>query len=260
MSYIVVFTGEIRTHFERRKAIAALGGEFGLSFSQIKALMASSRSQLKKTVDRAEASRFIQKLWNAGWHSRLYLDSELIHCSKTSVENGGSPLPVVMDKLHCGDPQLLLCAPRNWVPCDNLNPNAEIQVGNTDLNRYLIVLAQKRSELPVTLSLTDYADAQMQQCLAKVSDGQLVSGPKVLEREWQTGLLYEMCANVGNDSVQYMVAFFQGKMSFYTLFLWTSLQSFAQAKVEFIQIVATFQAPEEGVTTTENKGSAVIAV
>ncbi|WP_226643369.1 hypothetical protein [Microbulbifer variabilis] len=141
-----------------------------------------------------------------------------------------------------------------------MNPNAEIQAGNTELNRYLIVLGQKRSELPVTLSLTDYAHAQMQQCLAKVSDGRLVSGPQALERDWQTGILYEMCANIGNDSVQYMVAFFQGKMSFYTLFLWTSLQSFAQAKTEFIQIVAAFQAQDEDVTTTENKASAVIAV
>ncbi|WP_445357834.1 hypothetical protein ACJJIC_01555 [Microbulbifer sp. ANSA002] len=260
MSYIVVFTGEIRALFERRKAISALGSEFGFSFTQIKALMASSRSQLRKTADRAEACRFVQKLWVAGWHSKLFLDSDLLHSTKESVERGASHLPVVMGKLHCEGSQLQLCVPRNWVVCNNLNPNAEIQAGDTELNRYLIVLEQKRTELPEELSLTDYAEAQMQQCLSKVSNGNLLSGPQVLERDWQMGLLYEMSANVGKDSVQYMVVFFRGKESFYTLFLWTSLQSFAQAKTEFIQIVASFQCSPESETTAESKASAVIAV
>ncbi|WP_299580761.1 hypothetical protein [uncultured Microbulbifer sp.] len=260
MSYIVVFTGEIRAHFERRRAIAALGSEFGFSFTQIKALMASSHSQLKKTDDRAEACRFIQMLWMGGWHSRLYLDSELIHCTRESVESGGAEFPVVLDKLHSRDSRLSLCAPRSWALCDYLNSNAEIQAGNTDLNRYLIVLAQERSELPPSLTLTDYAHAQMQQCLSKVTSGRVVNGPEALRREWQAGLLYEMRADVGDESVQYMVAFFQGEERFYTLFLWTALQSYAEAKIEFIQIVGSCRIVLSEEDTAENKGSAVIAV
>ncbi|WP_444945817.1 hypothetical protein ACJJIP_19335 [Microbulbifer sp. VTAC004] len=260
MSYVVVFTGEIRKLYERRRAIAALDSDFGFSFSQIKALMASSRSRLKKTDDRAEACRFMHKLWNSGWHSQLYLDVELLHCTKASSESGGSELPVVLGKLHSTDPGISVSAPRSWSSCDNLNPGAVIQAGNVEANRYLIVLAQNRSELPTELTLADYGEAQMKQCLEKVAGGERLSGPDPVEHSWQTGLLYEMSANIGQDSVQYLVAFFQNSQSFYTLFLWTDLQSFTQSKVEFIQVVATFQSLHPDSGTAENKGSAVITV
>ncbi|BBM01002.1 hypothetical protein [Microbulbifer sp. GL-2] len=241
MSYVVVFTGEIRKHFERRRAIAALGSEFGFSFSQIKALMASSRSQLKKSSDRADVCRFMHKLWNSGWHSQLFIDVELLHCTRVSSESGEPELPVVLGKLHTTDPDISISAPRSWHSCDNLNPSAVIQAGNIEANRYLIVLAQDRSELPAELTLADYGEAQMKQCLGKVAGGELLYGPELIERAWQTGILYEMRANIGRDSVQYLVAFFQSTQSFYTLFLWTDLQGFTQSKTEFIQVVATFQ-------------------
>ncbi|MFA0810273.1 hypothetical protein [Microbulbifer epialgicus] len=260
MSYFVVFTGEIRGYFERRRAIAALGSEFHFSFSQIKALLASSRSQLKKTNDRVEASRFIQKLWNSGWHSQLYLGAELLHCTKTSSERGESELPIVLGKLSSVDPRITISAPRGWRSCDNLNPSAIIQAGNVEANRYLIVLAQDRSELPSGLTLADYGEAQMKQCLGKVTNGEILRGPEAIEWPWQSVIVYEMCASIGRESIQYLVAFSQSAQCFYTAFLWTDSQSIQQAKIEFIQIVATFKYLPMGEEVAENKSSAVIAV
>ncbi|WHI44529.1 hypothetical protein ACJJIW_04790 [Microbulbifer sp. JMSA004] len=241
MSYGIVFTGEIRSSVERRYAIAALGREFGLGFSQIKGLLTGTKSQIKITDDRVEACQLMQKFWEAGWHTQLNLDDHLIHCTAKSSNCGGSPLPPALEFMGNAAGTISIGIPVGWQKFDNLNGEAVIQAGNPELNRYLIVLKQDRSQLPQELSVDHFGKAQIEQCLTRVDNGALISGPEPLISNTQNGHIYEMSAEVTKTPVRYLVTFFECQDSFYSVFLWSSLENFENSRSEFLHIFATFK-------------------
>ncbi|AWF79614.1 hypothetical protein BTJ40_01515 [Microbulbifer sp. A4B17] len=241
MSYGIVFTGEIRDSVERRYAIAALGREFGLGFSQIKGLLTGAKSQIKTTDDRREACQLMKKFWEAGWHTQLCLNDQPIHCTEKSSNYGDPPLPPALEFLENREGTISIGIPIGWREFDNLNREAVIQAGSAELSRYLIVLRQDRSQLPQGLSVDHFGKAQIQQCLARVENGALVSGPDPLISNIQNGHIYEMSADITKTPVRYLVTFFQCQHSFYSVFLWSSLESFEKSRSEFLHIFATFK-------------------
>ncbi|MCO1332934.1 hypothetical protein MO867_01150 [Microbulbifer sp. OS29] len=242
MSYKVIFTGEIRGSAERRHAIAALGREFGLGFGQIKGLLAGLNPQIKVTEDRGEACQMMKKFWLAGWHTQLCLGDQLMHCTVKSSNSGDPPLPSAFDYLQSVDKAISIGVPSGWQAFDNLNNEAELQAGSAQSNRYLIVLRQLRKQLPQSLTIDEFGTAQIQQCLARVANGKLISGPRSTQSNDLQGCVFEMSADVANTPVCYQVTFFQNQESFYSVFLWSDQESFPKSKIEFVQIFATFKA------------------
>ncbi|WP_444959154.1 hypothetical protein [Microbulbifer sp. ZKSA002] len=241
MSYRIIFTGEIRGSVERRYAIAALGREFGLGFSQIKGLLTGAKSQIKATEDRREACQLMKKFWEAGWHTQLCLGDQLIHCTEKSSNCGDPPLPPALEFLESTDGTVSIGIPAGWQGFDNLNREAVIQAGSSELSRYLIVLKQDRSLLPHDLSIEHFGKAQIHQCLTRVENGVIISGPEPLISNSQNGHIYEMSAEVVKTPVRYLVTFFQSPDSFYSVFLWSSLENFEKSRSEFLHIFATFK-------------------
>ncbi|WP_445363023.1 hypothetical protein ACJJIQ_21800 [Microbulbifer sp. ANSA003] len=240
MSYGIIFTGEKRSSVERRYAIAALGREFGLNFSQIKGLLTGVKSQIKSTDDRGEARQLVNKFWLAGWHTQLYQNDQLIHCTAKSSNYGESPLPPTLTFLEDKEGTISIGVPSGWQKFDSLNREAVIQAGSPELSRYLIVLRQERSQLPQGLLLDHFGKAQIQQCLTRVENGVLISGPEVLRGGNHSGHIYEMSADITETPVHYLVTFFQCQDSFYSVFLWSSIQDSERSRTEFLHIFTTF--------------------
>ncbi|WP_444929357.1 hypothetical protein ACJJIF_16175 [Microbulbifer sp. SSSA002] len=196
----------------------------------------------------------MQKFWEAGWHTQLCLGDHLIHCTEKSSNCGDPPLPPVLEFLEGVGGAISIGVPAGWREFNNLNREAVIQAGSSELSRYLIVLRQDRSQLPQQLSLEQFGRAQIQQCLTRVKDGVLISGPEPLMGNRRDGHIYEMCADVANTPVRYLVTFFQCQSSFYSVFLWSSQEGFEKSRSEFLHILATFKV----VTSVDSCDSTVV--
>lgn len=259
MSYEVVFTGELREGFSRRQGIDTLCHQFSLNFEQVKSLLSGGRRVIKKADELSRAERIIKLLWEGGWQAELYRGADLVlrmgemqgqleggaeeggtRSSATEVdagtEEGGGP---DMVNHSSADSAVSIAAPASWQLCSDLNPNALLQLGCRESHHYMVVLRQARAELPGGLSLEQYAAAQLQECAARVSAGALLSGPEEIDHPLQRARASEMAAQLGEVSIQYLIAHFQGVDNFYTLFLWCDQREFEMQKPVFNRVVSS---------------------
>ncbi|MFC6634132.1 hypothetical protein [Microbulbifer taiwanensis] len=254
MSYEVVFTGALRDGFSRRQGIEFLGRQFALGFAQIKHLLSGARRVVKRVPEREKAERVIRELWRGGWHAELQLGDRVLYRTDQSQDLN---IEEAETNRHSNS-RVSICLPPSWKPCSDLNPNAVFQAGERDRHHYIVILQQPRRDLPTSLSLANYGAAQLQQCLARVSAGQVVSGPEATEHVQGPACISEMSAQLNGPSIQYLVAHFQCPEYFYTIFLWCEQREFGEKKQEFLRIVESFR--EGGAEeVAEENGTGVLA-
>lgn len=246
MSFRVIFTGSLRDGFNRRRGIESLGKQFALGFDQIKYLLSGAHRVVKCVEDRRQAERIVKALWDGGWHTELHLDNRVVfrtnQVQKPSFQDPGLGLvgPSLV-RVRGRDSPVSAVIPESWQPCTDLNPNAVLQVGDRNAHHYMIVLMQAREELPAGLALPDYSVAQLQQCLARLASGRLLSGPEMVEHGDSPACTSEISARLDTTAIQYLVAHFQCERYFHTLFLWCSQREFPQQKPLFQRMVAGFR-------------------
>lgn len=240
MSFLVVFTGELREGFSRRRGIEALAQRFNLGFEEIKRLLAGNRQTVKRVSSREQAEKVVHSLWSGGWHSELLEDGRVVFRTDRPEQE---PLQTAAedDSLPASDDSFSVRLPDDWQQCEGLNPQALLQAGDLQRHRYLVVLKQPAGELPRALALSDYCAAQLQQCIEKVREGRLCSEPQPLLEARLPAYAGEMIALVGEVEIQYLVASLQSDDCFYTLFLWCERGEFEGQRESFSEIVAGFR-------------------
>lgn len=254
MSFEVVFTGALRDGFSRRQGIDTLCHKFGLDFGQVKSLLCGSRRVVKRAGERRQAEKIVRALWDGGWHSELLLDNRVVFRTGEARHRGRAAAGPDMVRHYSADSTMSLYVPRSWQPCTDLNPCALLQAGDRERHHYVVILKQARRELPPALTLSAYAAGQLQQCVSRVSAGQLLSGPATGRHEQLPLCTAEMSAQLDGTAIRYRIAHFQCEQNFYTIFLWCDGRDFAQQRSIFSRIISSFSvvtgAPEsEGMGT-----------
>ncbi|SHF77937.1 hypothetical protein SAMN04487965_2681 [Microbulbifer donghaiensis] len=241
MYFEVVFTGVLRDGFTRRRGIEALANQFSLDFHQIKRLLSGARCIVKRTQDRHRAERIVNTLWDGGWHSELYQGDRILWCSSQSQGEGAPLVRAGMIRSFSADSSISLSLPASWQTCDDLNPHALFQRGDRLSHQYVVVLRQDKAELPKTLTLTDYSAAQLQQCYAKVSAGQIHGEPVPLGNSTYATYTVQLSAELGNVPIRYLLGCVGDKSWYYTIFLWCEARVFAGKLRLFEQLIRDFR-------------------
>ncbi|MFV8783884.1 hypothetical protein ACNKU7_15810 [Microbulbifer sp. SA54] len=251
MPFQVVFTGCARDDFDRREGIKHLSEKFKLSFQQINKLLASGKSVIKKVDDRHMADKLVTKLWNAGWHSEIRNDQEVIlttaswpedaaltvHAgqgAETSVE-AEQPRNTTLAGEDCS-----VVVPQSWSVLQDLNRSAVLQAGDLALNQYLVVLKQNASDIAVANGVEDYCAAQIAQCANRVSAAEILVRATPLDREDCMGAFGEVSAEVAGIAVQYLIACVKFGDTIYTMFLWCERKDFEAVRTDFWNIAHGF--------------------
>ncbi|MCX2780336.1 hypothetical protein [Microbulbifer thermotolerans] len=244
MSFEIVFTGVLREGFSRRQGIDTLCHRFGLNFEQVKRLLSGSRQVIKRVEKRQQADEVMYTLWQGGWNTELLLDNCVIFRSEVAQ--------TCLKRQYSSDQAVSIGLPDVWQCRDDLNPRAVLQAGDGDRHQYVVILKQARQELPPALTLPSYATAQLQQCLARVEEGQLLSGPSPSESETLPLYVSEMSAKLDGTSIHYIVAHFQSQHNFYAIFLWCEGNTFDEQRKLFSQIVSSFCLEKEMLQVAES--------
>ncbi|WP_250460133.1 hypothetical protein [Microbulbifer litoralis] len=256
MSFRVVFTGELREGFSRRRGIESLAQRFNLGFEEIKRLLTGNRQTVKSADSRQQAERIVRALWGGGWHSELVRNGRVLFRTNRP-ERADAPTGEVDSRqtLTAVDGSFSVSVPAGWQYCEDLNPQALLQVGDARNHHYLMALAQSVAELPETLALADYCDAQLQQCVDKVADGRLCAPAAPLLECRLPAYAGEIAALLGEVEIRYLIACLQSADRFYTLFLWCEREAFERQRVCFSEIVAAFnpRAPHDAVESAQGE-------
>lgn len=241
MSFRVVFTGELREGFSRRRGIETLAQRFNLGFEEIRRLLAGNRATVKASDSRQQAEKIVRALWSGGWHSELLRgDRTVFRTNRTRPDRDGTK-PAEPEVLWAADGSFSVPLPGGWQHCEGLNPEALLQAGDSQNHRYLVALGQPVAELSEILTLADYCDAQLQQCIDKVAGGRLCAAPAPLLECELPAYAGEMVALVGGVEVQYLIACLQSEARFYTLFLWCEREDFDTQRLQFSEMAAGFR-------------------
>lgn len=249
MDFEVVFTGALRDGFNRRRGIEMLASQFSLDFKQIKHLLSGARPVVKRVRERHQAERVVKALWNGGWHSQLHQGEQLLLCTSQTHGPGEPNAATGMIKQISADSSISLQMPETWQICDGLNPHALLQVGDRDAHHYAVVLKQARGELPERLDLAQYSAAQLNQCVAKVTAGDVSSERVPIEGATYPTLVSQMSAELNGVTIGYTIACLQWEQWFYTIFLWCENRDFTASEAVFLQVVQGFRVESSQVAT-----------
>lgn len=252
MHFQVVFTGALRDGFSRRQGIETLAKQFSLDFQQIKHLLSGVRPVVKRTRDRQQAERFVEALWNGGWHSELHQGEKVLMCTNQSLGHEEPVVAAGMVRRVSADSSISLQLPESWQICTELNPHALFQAGDRDSHKYVVVLRQSSQGLPENLELADYCAAQLKQCVAKVVAGEVLSESARLNDSELPAYVAKMAADLNGVAINYIIGCLQWRQWFYTIFLWCEERDFEQEEELFLNLVRGFRIESEQAVASED--------
>lgn len=239
MYFEVIFTGELRAGFVRRRGIEVLAEHFSLDFRQIKHLLAGACPVVKRSLERDQAERIVKALWSGGWHSELRQGgSVLLRTNQLHGQEAPNAAAGMITKISA-DSSISLRLPASWQLCDGLNPRAVFQAGDHRSKQYVVVLRQQRQELPEDVSLAEYSSAQLHQSCVKVNRGDILSDPEPLDGTVYPAYVAQLHAELDRVAIRYFIVFLQWQKWYYTVFLWCESKDFWSSVDLFEQVGRT---------------------
>ncbi|MFD1215795.1 hypothetical protein [Microbulbifer celer] len=251
MTYQVVFTGDLRSGYDRRQGIEYLSRKFQLDFDRIRSLLSGGRTVVKKLDRRQEGEALVSLFWQGGWIVELEpQNADETPLRETSLEasvddTSSDDKSRIYSNQKSSDTRCSLVTPTGWQTCAGLNPNALLQVGNLESNQFLVVLCQKKSELTSDIGLQDYCTAQIHQCMTKVSQAKMVCASNLLPGSVPQQYSGEFSAEVSGTPIQYLVAVSENGVAFYTHIFWCEQRQFDVARGDFYSILKSFRIESE---------------
>ncbi|WP_299594481.1 hypothetical protein [uncultured Microbulbifer sp.] len=237
-SYQVLFTGNVAEGRERRECISLLGERFGLDFKQIKHLLSSDKTVVKRCSRREDADKLVRAFALAGWVAKVQ-ESAVDAGKKKSVEsNRDTSTP--LRSLVAEDGSCTLGVPVHWQAMSGLNRNAILQAGSLSKNEFCVVLFQQVGVPETASAIEDYCSAQLQQCVQQVNSGVLVRPATELSGGMVAGYYGEITAEIDGIPVGYLVACVRQEDRVYTQFLWCESREYTRKKDLLIKVVESF--------------------
>ncbi|WP_231758723.1 hypothetical protein [Microbulbifer elongatus] len=255
----VVFTGRLRHGYSRRESIAYLASRFGLDFHQIKRLLASGTSVVKRYEHAADAERLAGAFAEAGWHVEVHGSDQPDGDSGQNAsreKNDSKPASAVIggEKLAASDGSCALQLPAHWQALPGLNQNAVIEAGNVENNEFCVVLWQPVQQFDSPAAMKDYCSAQLQQCAHQIVGGRVVRPAEPLSQGRFDGFVGEISARIDVIPVRYLVACCRSDGRVFTQFFWCEAQAFEEKRSLLLSVLGSFNTARPPAKSAERVG------
>jgi hypothetical protein len=131
-----------------------------------------------------------------------------------------------------------LTIPPHWVLLKELNEGASIQVGNPQLNQYLIVLTDLKKDFDGTFE--EHADFTSSNLIRGIEKGQR-SESEMLEINGYKAIRYTITGSVEHSKIIYLHTTLEGEKGYHQVLAWT-IPSKAEASLKvFEDVLKTFE-------------------
>lgn len=236
--FSVFFVGQLRAGADYRSALAGLEERFSLSSRTINRLMSSGGSTIKANLSSARAKALVKTLWQLGWHAQIIRDEDIIFSTLTGKLKGRDRRS--LERITQVES---LAFPKGWSAFDSLNPSASIQAGNPEKKSFCIVIAQEKSAVGDKVTLCHYSRAITASAVKTAERATLITSSRPMFTE-SSGLTVSISEYVSHNAsgigLQYLIAVFEGREKFYSVYCWTPHTDYARVKDQFLSIIDSF--------------------
>jgi hypothetical protein len=111
--------------------------------------------------------------------------------------------------------------PAGWSVKSGLNGQADLQVGNTDQNAYLIVLTEPKIDFPDKMTYRDHARLTLGRMVKALDGATVARGPTELVVGGRPAIQYEVHGTADHLRVIYLHTTVDGNESFHQMLAWT---------------------------------------
>lgn len=154
----------------------------------------------------------------------------------SGCSESGSSLPGLTggDTVTSDDGGLQMEIPDSWQTRKDLNPHAELQAGDREVDAYGLVVVDPR-EFFEDLTLGKFADIEIQKFVDTVGDPTL-SGPELVLVDDREALQYEIRGIVDEQNIVYLYTFAETPDRFLKIVTWSVASRFDANKQDLQQV------------------------
>lgn len=144
------------------------------------------------------------------------------------------------DTVTASDRQSQIAIPRGWKVKADLHGGAEIQVGNTLSQAYLLVLSESKQDLD-NITYEQHSQLTRTGLLENLKNAQISGGPTQLTINGMPAVQYEVRGSINNVKIVYLHTTIDGKESFHQVLSWTNPSKYAKNKATMQSVLASFK-------------------
>lgn len=137
------------------------------------------------------------------------------------------------------DGQSQLTVPTGWKVQEDLNEQAEIQVGNLLQEQYMVVLTENKSDFD-DVNLEQYADGTLGAVLEMVETDEYPT-PRSLTINGKPAIQYELHGTIDNMKAAYWLTNVEGTDNYYQVVAWTLESKAEKNEPVFEEVVQSFR-------------------
>lgn len=240
--FSVVFIPRVKPRADLEDSISALKKHFQLTDKQLSALFRQPATTIKQQLTSIQAKSMVRLLWGLGWHSGILKNHSRVYSTIESVEiqfdvAGQRPCNQSPDQLES------LEFPKGWSQFDSLNPKATIQAGNAQGLAFCIVIPQAKSDFDPSPSHYSYSQAVLKSAVSQSTNCEILQSyqPRFAETTgWPLSLSEFILWDLSNGT-HYLLAVYEGRKRFYSIYCWAGCGDFARFRNDFLFVIESFR-------------------
>lgn len=238
MLFSLVFKPLIRPGGDVVSGIAALQKRFELTPAQLNTLFRSPSKAIKTGLSEQQAKALMRLFWGLGWHSEIQCEGQTVYSTLSNRKPSRSEQQtVVTSQLES------LEFPTGWGRFESLNPKASIQAGNDQGQAFCIVIPQTKSDFHQAPSHYSYSQAVLKSAVSQSVNCEILHScqPKFAETSgWPLSLSEFILWDLSNGT-HYLLAVYEGRESFYSIYCWAGCGDFARFRNDFLFVIDSFR-------------------